>query len=259
MKRNGIAIVTGGAGGIGTALCRELAREGYDVVITDYRMNEKAAEMAKSLETEYGIRTLLSRHDLSVYEECTEMVNETVQNLGEDITALINCAGITHGAKFLGEEDPKYFKLVIEANLVSQLNVTHVVLPYMVKAEYDNKNIINFSSSAALAGQSPCITYCASKMGVIGMTKAMANEFAEYGIKVNSIAPGSTRTNMLREPADKFGITVDELAVTVGKQLPLGKICEPEDMAQAMAYLINARLITGMTLAPNSGQTVYSF
>ena len=256
--KKGAAIVSGGTGGIGAAVCRQLASEGYDIAVVDIAEGSRSEELVRSLSEEFGVKALFIKADLIEYAECANAASRADSELG-NIAVLINCAGITHGSLFLGEETPEWMDRVIRVNLMSQLYLTHAVLPYMVKAEAGNKNIVNFSSSAALMGLSPTITYCASKMGIIGMTKAMAGEFAQYGIRVNAVAPGSTRTAMMEEPAGKMGLSVDEVAEMVAKSSPLGMICEPEDMARAVSYLISSRVMTGMTLAPNAGLTLYSF
>ncbi|MCR5537768.1 MAG: SDR family oxidoreductase [Lachnospiraceae bacterium] len=258
MAKKGTALVSGGTGGIGAAVCRQLASEGYDIAVVDIAEGEKSAELVRDLTERFGVHAVFLKADLTRYADCAAAAERAASEPG-DITVLINCAGITHGSLFLGEETPEWMDRVIQVNLMSQLYLTHAVLPYMIKAGPGNKNIVNFSSSAALMGMSPCITYCASKMGIIGMTKAMANEFTQYGIRVNAVAPGSTKTAMMEEPAGKMGLSVDEVADMVAKSSPLGMICEPEDMAQAVSYLINARVMTGMTLAPNAGLTLYSF
>ena len=256
--RRKAAVVSGGTGGIGSAVCRWLASQGYNVAAVDIREDEAVLEEVRALAAEHAARALFIQEDLSAYAACAAAAERADRALG-NITVLVNCAGITHGSLYLGEETPEWMDRVIRVNLLSQMYLTHAVLPYMVKAEGDNKNIVNFSSSAALMGMSPCITYCASKMGIVGMTKAMAAEFAPHGIRVNAIAPGSTRTRMMEEPAAKMGITVEECAEMVAKGSPLGTVCEPEDMARAVAYLIESRVMTGMTLAPNAGLTLYSF
>ena len=258
MAKKGTALVSGGTGGIGAAVCRQLASEGYDIAVVDIAEGEKSAELVRDLTERFGVKAVFLKADLSRYADCAAAAERAASEPG-DITVLINCAGITHGSLFLGEETPEWMDRVIRVNLMSQLYLTHAVLPYMINAEPGNKNIVNFSSSAALMGMSPCITYSASKMGIIGMTKAMANEFMQYGIRVNAVAPGSTKTAMMEEPAGKMGLSVDEVADMVAKSSPLGMICEPEDMARAVSYLINARVMTGMTLAPNAGLTLYSF
>ena len=257
-ERKKTAIVSGGTGGIGSAVCRWFASQGYNVAAVDIREDDNAMEGIRTLAREHGADVLFIQEDLSEYANCASAAERAERELG-NITVLVNCAGITHGSLYLGEETPEWMDRIIRVNLLSQMYLTHAVLPYMVKAEGDNKNIVNFSSSAALMGMSPCITYCASKMGIIGMTKAMAAEFAAHSIRVNAVAPGSTRTRMMEEPAAKMGITVEECAEMVAKGSPLGMICEPEDMARAVAYLIDSRVMTGMTLAPNAALTLYSF
>lgn len=243
MSDAGFAIVTGGGRGIGAAMCRELARQGYDVAIADIVINDAIHQLAAELRQTYSVQAIPVRVDVSDYAMCRAAVEECVDRLGDRLYILVNNASIGSGGPFL-EAKPEEFERVLRIDLCSALNMTHVALPYMVK--HNRGCIVNMSSASALCGIDAGAIYCAAKAGVIGTTKAMAKEFARYGVRVNAIAPGPTRTPMLPN-ADPELLRSASI---------LGIIGEPEDQAQCLGYIINARNMTGQVLSSNGGMAM---
>ena len=161
---------------------------------------------------------------------------------GKSIDVLVNNAGITNNCNFIDITKEQY-TAVIETNLLSLLHMSHLALPYMVDHE---SRIVNVSSIGGLFGVVNQADYCAAKSGVIGLTRALAMEFAGRKVRVNAIAPGMIMTDMLR------GVNQDELnALAAG--IPQGYIGEVSDIAGCMAYILTAPYLTGQTISPNGG------
>ncbi len=248
MRLKGYAIVTGGSRGLGKAMCLQLASEGYNVVVNYVSDGSKAKtdELVKKMETEYGVKGLGVQADVSDYAQCQKLVQEAVAAFGENIAVLVNNAGIAVGKSFL-EVTPDEYQRLININLTSVLHCTHVVVPYMVKQNYGA--IVSTSSVGGLMGVANQVDYSAAKAGVIGFTKAMAKEFGPHNITVNAIAPGMIWTDMLKGSSQE--------AVEGLKQVtPLGIIGEPQDIADCLSYIINAKFLTGQTISPNGGLTI---
>lgn len=243
------AIITGGSRGIGEAMSLKLGELGYNVVI-NYRSESSKAlsdKIADEVTSKYGVEALVVKADVSKYEDCEALVKATVDKFGENIDVLINNAGITNNCNWIDITREQY-ENVINTNLLSFLHMTHLVLPYMVNhSDKDNQCcIINTSSVGGLTGVINQADYCASKSGIIGLTRALALEFAGRGVRVNAIAPGMIMTDMLR------GVNQDELNA-LAATIPQGFIGETADIAGAMEYLLKATYVTGQVISPNGG------
>ncbi|HCA34630.1 MAG TPA: short-chain dehydrogenase [Lachnospiraceae bacterium] len=241
------AIITGGSRGIGKALSEKLGELGYNVVI-NYRSDSskaKAEDVAKELEEKYGVQTLVVKADVSEYEGCKTLVDAAVEKFGDKIDALVNNAGITNNSNWI-DIKPEAYERVIKTNLMSALHMTHLVLPYMVNhSSKDNQcNIVNTSSVGGMIGVINQADYCASKSGLIGLTRALALEFAGRGVRVNAIAPGMIMTDMLR------GVNQDELNA-LAATIPQGYIGDVSDIAGALGYILTAPYLDGQTISPN--------
>lgn len=238
------AIITGGSRGLGGAMTHRLGELGYDVVI-NYRSESSKVlsdNLAQELAEKYDVKTLVVRADVSKYEDCEALVKTAVEQFGGKIDALINNAGITNNCNFIDITREKY-TAVIETNLMSLLHMCHLALPYMV--DHDS-NIVNISSVGGLVGVVNQVDYCAAKSGVIGLTRALAMEFASRKVRVNAIAPGMIMTDMLR------GVNQDELKA-LAATIPQGFIGDASDIAGCMAYILTAPYVTGQTISPNGG------
>ncbi len=243
------AIITGGSRGIGEAMSLKLGELGYNVVV-NYRSESSKSlsdNIASQIKEKYGTEALVVRADVSRYEDCENLVKAAVEKFGENIDVLINNAGITNNCNWIDITRDQYENL-INTNLMSALHMTHLTLPYMVNhSSKDNQCcIVNISSIGGLMGVVNQADYCASKSGLIGLTRALALEFAGKGIRVNAIAPGMIMTDMLR------GVNQEELKA-LSKNIPQGFVGDVSDIAGAMEYLLTAPYVTGQVLSPNGG------
>ena len=243
------AIITGGSRGIGKALSLKLGEMGYNVVINYRSPSSKALsdEIAKELEEKYHVETLVVKADVSKYEECENLFKETVKKFGDKIDVLVNNAGITNNCNFIDITKEAYER-VISTNLMSFLHMSHLVLPYMVNhSDKEHQcSIVNTSSVGGMTGVINQADYCAAKSGVIGLSRALALEFAKKGIRVNVIAPGMIMTDMLR------GVNQDELRA-LASTIPEGYIGDVSDIAGALEYILKAPYLTGQVISPNGG------
>ena len=239
------AIITGGSRGIGEAMTRKLGELGYNVVI-NYRSDSSKAlteKLIQDLKDLYGVDGLAVQADVSKYEECEKLVNAAVAKFGEKIDVLVNNAGITNNSPFCELPREKYMA-VLETNLISAFHMCHFVVPYMVKAQ--EGCVINTSSIGGLMGVANQADYCASKAGLIGMTRALAMEFGKQHIRFNCICPGMIWTDMLR------GVNQDEVQA-LKQGIPMGEIGDVDDIAGAMEFLIKNKYMTGQYVYPNGG------
>lgn len=238
------AIITGGSRGIGNAMSRKLGEMGYNVVINYVSDSSKviSEDLAKDIEEKYGVGTLVVRADVSQYEDCEALVQAATDKFGEKIDVLVNNAGITNNCNFIDITKEKY-TAVINTNLMSLLHMCHLSLPYMV--DHDSC-IINTSSIGGLIGVVNQADYCAAKSGVLGLTRALAMEFAGRKVRVNAIAPGMIMSDMLK------GVNQDELNA-LAEGIPLGRIGDVSDISGCMEYILNAPYLTGQTISPNGG------
>ena len=223
----------------------KLGEMGYNVVI-NYRSDSSKAlteKLVDTLKEKYGVEGYAVQADVSKYEDCEKLVKAAVEKFGEKIDVLVNNAGITNNAAFCDLPREKYMA-VLETNLISAFHMCHFVVPYMVKA--GGGCVINTSSIGGLMGVANQADYCASKAGLIGMTRALAMEFGKQHIRFNCICPGMIWTDMLR------GVNQDEVqALKMG--IPMGDIGDVEDIAIAMEFLIRDKYMTGQYVSPNGG------
>ena len=237
------AVVTGGSRGIGRAICLELARRGANVVFS-YAGNTAAA--AKTLEElkALGVEARAIQGNVADPAAAKTLIDTAVKELG-GIHILVNNAGITRDglAMAMKEED---FDAVIETNLKGAFLCMKAAIRPMMKARYGR--IVNMSSVVALRGNPGQINYCASKAGLIGMTKSLAKEMGARGITVNAVAPGYISTDMTAALPDAAR---DAMLSTI----PVGRAGSPEDVAAAVAFLASeeAGYITGQVLSVDGG------
>ena len=239
------AVVTGGASGIGRAIARSLARAGADVAVLDLRA-DAAAAVAGEL-TALGRRSAAIEVDVASAASVAAAVDRVRATLGP-VHVLVNSAGIADFVPFaeLGEER---WQRMLDVHLNGTYRVTRAVVGDMTAAAWGR--VVNISSAAALNGGGPGLAhYAAAKAGIIGLTKALAQELGPMGITVNAIAPGLIDTPLIHQAG-----APDSLYAQVVARLPARRIGQPDDIAAACAYLVSqeASFCTGQVLSPNGG------
>ncbi len=235
------ALVTGGAGGIGSAVCQKLADDGFFVVVGYLN----SAEKAETLSREIGGAAV--RFDVSDRDDVFRTI-EHISNTYGDPGLLVNNAGVSHIGLFQSVSAEDSLK-IFEVDLMGTLNCSRAVLPAMIRNRCGC--IINISSMWGQCGASCEADYSASKAGVIGFTKALAKEVAPSGIRVNCIAPGFIMTGM------NSRFSPQELE-DIRSEIPLGAFGEPRHIADAVSFLASpqSEYITGQTLAVNGGMVI---
>ena len=239
-----VALVTGGIGGIGTAICVRLAQAGYTVVANHIAQETEAAQAWLEQHRGEGRDFHLAVGNVADYEDTGRMVAEVTEQVGTP-WVLVNCAGITRD-KTLKKMEPAQWSAVIDTNLTGVFNVTQHVINGMLAQ--GGGRVINISSVNGQQGQFGQANYSAAKAGVHGFTMAVAREVASKTITVNTVSPGYVRTAMTEQVPD----AVKEQIVAA---IPLGRMGEPEEVAAVVAFLASdeARYITGADLSVNGG------
>lgn len=241
-----VAFVTGGAGGIGAAICRQLAAAGHRVAVADLSV-ERAGELAKEID---GLGVAL---DVTSAPSVAAAVAGVAESIGP-VEVCVNCAGWDELRPFL-ETDEAFQSKVIEINLGGPLRVTRAVLPSMVERSFGR--IVNIGSDAGRVGSSLESVYSGAKGGVIAFTKTVAREFARYGITANTVCPGPTDTPLLSEIV-KASTDADRVIASMTKAVPMRRLGTPDDIAPAVAFLASdeAAFVTGQTLSVSGGLTM---
>lgn len=236
------ALVTGGSRGIGRAICIKLAEQGYNILI-NYKSNESEANKTAGLVREKSVQAELLRFDVSNKTEVDKELGGWIENNKEKVVeVLVNNAGIRQDALMIWMTDEQW-RSVLGSSLDAFYYVTRHVINGMLTNRYGRiVNIVSLSGLKGMAGQT---NYSAAKAGVIGATKALAQEIARRGVTVNAIAPGFIRTDM----------TVDLNETELKPLIPMKRFGEPEEVADAVAFLASpkASYITGEVLSINGG------
>ncbi len=238
-----VALVTGGTGGIGTAICKRLADSGHKVA-TNYRNEERAREWQQKMQA-HGYDITLAKGDVSTPEDGEAMVREVERQIGP-VDILVNNAGITRDTTF-HKMRPEQWSEVINTNLNSVYNVTRAVIEGMRNRKWGR--VIQISSINGQKGQYGQANYAAAKAGMHGFTISLAQENAKFGITVNTVSPGYIGTDMVMA-------VPEEVRNKIVAQIPTGRLGSPEEIAYAVGFFIpdEASWITGANLSANGGQ-----
>jgi acetoacetyl-CoA reductase len=241
-----VALVTGGTGGLGTAMCQTLARDGYHVV-ANYHSQEKAEKWHKKMKEE-GYDFDMYQADVSDYDAVGDMIAK-IEKQTAPIDILVNNAGITRDGIFR-KMTKENWDIVIKTNLYSVFNCTRHVINQMIDRNYGR--IINISSVNGQRGQFGQANYSAAKAGIHGFTKTIAMEVARKGITVNTISPGYIGTDMVMA-------VPEEVRNKIVAEIPVGRLGGTEEIAHLVSFLASkeASFITGANYAINGGQHVY--
>ncbi len=242
MEENKVALITGGTRGIGKAIAKKFAENGYDLIINFVSENTDLEKLKKDINSNNEI--LFVRANVGDFYSCEELVKKAIEKFGR-IDVLVNNAGITRDNLIMRMKEEDFDK-VINTNLKGTFNVTKNVVPYMMKKR--SGKIVNISSVVGVSGNAGQCNYAASKAGIIGFTKSIAKELASRNILANCIAPGFIDTDMTEVLSD----TVKE---NINSQIPLKRMGSAEEIAKAVYFLAGEdnTYITGQVLNVDGG------
>jgi acetoacetyl-CoA reductase len=243
-----VALVTGGTGGIGTAICQRLARDGYRVVANCHPSEVEAAAAWRADCAGEGLDIETIAADVASFEDSARMIGEIKSRLGP-VSVLINCAGITRDKTFRKME-PAQWEAVINVNLNSVYNVTRGVWEDMLEQGYGR--IVNIASVNGQRGQFGQANYSAAKAGMHGFTMALAQEGASKGVTVNTVSPGYVETAMTLAMRD-------DVREGIIAGIPMRRMGTPAEIAAAVAFLVAPEngYVTGVNLPVNGGLFIH--
>ncbi len=235
-----VAIVTGAGKGIGRAICVELAKYGYRIVV-NYRSDDKGASKTLDTVKNEGSDGKIVRFDVSDYDETQSAMDDILKNF-ESIDVLVNNAGITADGLFIMMPRKNWDK-VIDTSLSGFYNITKPVLEKMIRQR--RGAVVSIASVAGLIGNRGQANYSAAKAGLIGASRAVASEVARLGIRVNVVAPGLIQTDMIK----------DAPVENIKALIPMARIGQPQEVARVVRFLCSedASYITGQVISVNGG------
>jgi len=242
-----VALVTGGAVGIGRSIALELAKEGASVAINYRSSANEALELVKEIES-LGRKAVAIQADISNFDSAKALIDETVNYFGS-LNIVVNNAGITDDGLLLRMKEEQ-FDRVITTNLKGVFNVCRHASRPLMKAE--DARIINISSISGLKGNIGQANYSAAKAGVIGFTKTLAREFASRQITANVVAPGFIQTKMT-------DVLSDDIKNQILNDIPLKTLGIPEDIAHIVTFLASpkGKYITGQVISVDGGLSIW--
>ena len=245
MMEKRVALVTGGMGGLGTAICRRLYRAGFAVAAT-YSPHNRTPEAWLAAERDEGYRFTAYKVDVTDFADAEWMMQKVLAEMGR-LDVLVNNAGITRD-RTLAKMQAEQWSEVISTNLDSLFNMSKQALEPMLAQQWGR--IINISSVNGQKGAIGQANYAAAKAGMHGFTKSLALEVARHGITVNTVSPGYLRTKMVEQ------VPQEVMQGKILPQIPMGRLGEPDEVAALVAYLSSeeAGFMTGANLAINGGQ-----
>ncbi len=248
------AVVTGASGGIGEAICRELAGKGASLTLFGRNAGALEAVRSRLPGNSHGIAIA----DVTDHAGVAEAMTAAVRVRGA-VGVLVNNAGVAKSAPLV-KTDPALWQSMISVNLTGPYNCIHAVLPGMLEAGWGR--IVNVASTAGLLGYAYVAPYCAAKHGVIGLTRALALEVARKGVTVNAVCPGYTDTPLLADAIDnivgKTGRSVEEAKAALAASNPQGRLVQPAEVANAVAWLClpGAESVHGQAIAVAGGEAM---
>ncbi|HBF3360081.1 TPA: SDR family oxidoreductase [Clostridioides difficile] len=242
MKKKTV-LITGGARGIGKAMSKAFAKEGYNVLV-NFNKSENEAKELYTILNEKNFSVKLFKADISNREDVEDMVDYCIKEFG-GLDVLVNNAGVSQDKLFTDITDEDWDNMM-NINLKGSFYCSQVALKYMISEK--KGSIINISSIWGISGASCEVHYSITKAGIIGMTKALAKEVGPSNIRVNSIAPGVINTDMLS------GYNEEDIDALV-EETPLMRLGTPEDIANCAIFLASdkSNFITGQVISPNGG------
>ena len=242
MEENKVALITGGTRGIGKAIAKKFAENGYALVINYVSENTDLEKLKKDINSRNKI--LFVRANVGDFNSCEELVKKAIEKFGK-IDVLVNNAGITRDNLIMRMKEEDFDK-VINTNLKGTFNVTKNVVPYMMKKRFGK--IVNISSVVGVSGNAGQCNYAASKAGIIGFTKSIAKELASRNILANCVAPGFIDTDMTE-------VLSDSVKENINSQIPLKRMGTAEEIAKAVYFLAGEdnTYITGQVLNIDGG------
>jgi len=241
-----VALVTGGTGGIGSAITKKLAQNSYHVLVTHRDKSDDVLLAWLDSQMLDSSKVTFVNFDLTSNDSSQKDLTQLLKKF--EIDVLINNAGITSDSKFLKMTFQEW-NSVIQTNLIGLFNVTQVIAKQMVLR--GSGDIINISSINGLKGQYGQTNYAASKAGILGFTRSLAQELAADGVRVNAIAPGYTLTPMVEKLSHQL---IDKLC----QNIPIKRLADPDEIAETVLFLCKGMSsITGETISVNGGHFMY--
>ena len=242
-----VIVVTGGSRGIGRAIVKEVAAQGAKVLFT-YAQNRNAGEALVAELKQAGHHEVVAcQADVKELKAAQRVVSETVERFGR-LDGLVNNAGIVRD-KALMMMQPEDWQDVLDTNLTGEFNTCRAAIVTFMKQRYGR--IVNITSVAGLVGSARQVNYSASKAGIVGLTKALAKEVADYNITVNAVAPGYIETDMTDAIDEKRRLDLQ-------KQIPLGRFGHPEEIARVVTMLLSevGSYMTGQVIVVDGGLAI---
>ncbi len=238
-----VALITGAARGIGKAIALKFASEGADIIFTDLVIDENGEATKKEI-AGFGVRVLAIASNAASFDEAHKVVEEGVKEFGK-IDILVNNAGITKDGLMMRMSEQQW-DAVIGVNLKSAFNFTHAITPVMMRQK--NGSIINMSSVVGVSGNAGQANYSASKAGMIGLAKSIAQELGSRGVRANAVAPGFIITEMTAK-------LPEEIRKEWAEKIPLRRGGLPEDIANVCTFLASdmSSYVTGQVISVCGG------
>lgn len=255
-----VALVTGGARGIGRGIALAIAKEGADVAVNYLRHPDSAEEVAKNIE-KIGVKAITVQADVSDSKQVSKMVDTIIEKWGR-IDVLVNNAGYMEGGKLLDIPEEKWDRMMA-VHLRGPFLCCKAVVPHMIKQHAQDEGwtgkIINISSVGGTSGLS-VLHYCTAKGGLITFTQSLARDLAQYNIMVNVVAPGPTISDLgSPEPRTEEQYEMSRKRAKEKGDFPLGRVGEPEDISGAVLFFIHNDYVTGELINVSGGWgTLYS-